>query len=463
MAHRHRLTPLRFLILAIALLYPTLAQASSGYLKGTLRFHQKNGNYCPTGSDCTDSRYPSTAWNQQVGIPEAKIRLEKADGTLIAITHTDAAGNYALPWSSGTGSANVSAQIVLLYWHKDNAFQFRTVAYSGSKAQYFSKTTAFTLTHGTTSSQPQTHDWRWGTSAAPGGIANSYWAAYMAHRYVLRDLSRFTNVDVMAFDTAGLTGAECSNSCALGYPVNVTASGARPPWADQRLTVVLDGDASTPYWPVERTTHELGHIGDFVTVVGGHKRHTGTGYNGNYGWYPWTEEYRPSALTEGLASFIGVAAFYGDRATDPRTCTANGNSSDAHKRHCYAGTSENPLRVEESHNGSCASKEGRYPISATRFFWDLYDESADGSDDIDSTDATILTVMSSWPCSGWPTCYGDGQLHDQFSYVNSTVSSTIPSAAELDDGNAWHWRTTHLNNTGVDAINVFNLNCMGYW
>lgn len=165
---------LRVLLTAIIVLYPSLAMASSGYVTGTLKFHQRNGNYCPTGSDCTDARYTSSSWNQQVGIPEAIIRLEKADGTLIAQSSTDAAGKYAFAWSvdtngasPGTGTANVAAQIVLLYLHKDSAFQYRTFANVGSKLQYFSLVT-LTLTHGNGVGTPQTFNKTWGTAAGPG-------------------------------------------------------------------------------------------------------------------------------------------------------------------------------------------------------------------------------------------------------------------------------------------------------
>jgi hypothetical protein len=71
--------------------------------------------------------------------------------------------------------------------------------------------------------------------------------------------------------------------------------------------------------------------------------------------------------------------------------------------------------------------------------------------------------MTPWPCTGYPACYGDGQLHDQFTLVAADIGSATTSASELDDGNGWHWRTNLQTNTGNDVVGPFNQNCMSNW
>lgn len=467
----------RLLVAVVTLLSPGLATASSGYLRGTLRFHQKNGGYCATGATCTGARYPQTNWDVQVGIPEAIVRLEKTDGSLIAATVTDSAGNYALAWSldtngpsAGLGTADVSASLELVYYHKDGAYQYRSFSMTGSHTQYVS-TTPVTLENGKTQATPQTFHKVWGTSANPGQIANSYWAAYMVYAYVLDDLARFTNVDIQAFEPTGPATPQCKSSCAYGYPVNVSDPAGRLPFQDQRLTVVLDGNPATAYQPLDRTMHELGHIGDFVSMQGGHYRHTLYDYTGpanDPNWGYADQEYRPTALTEGFGSFAAMAALYTDGATDPRTCFTNGSSSLSNERHCYATNSQAVFKVEESHLGSCATGEGRLPISALRFLWDVYDDVVDGNDDVDFSSTTILTTQTKFPCPSYPACYQDGQLHDSSSLVDSTslgvtAGRTLSAtASELDDGNAWHWRSALVASGGADSQNAFTQNCMGY-
>ena len=195
-----------------------------------------------------------------------------------------------------------------------------------------------------------------------------------------------------------------------------------------KLTVVLDGNAATPYAPLARTMHELGHIADFVSGPNqGFRRETG--YQGG-GWNQTSAENRPTALSEGLATLIGVTAFYDDYATEPQYCFADGNASIAANTHCYpVGVMNeiNKYNVEESHDGSCSTssgnEEGRWAISHTRFFWDVYDEIDDGGDSIDLSLYNIFDAQAAWPCPSYPACYSNNTyVHDQYSSVSSDLN-----------------------------------------
>ena len=63
------------------------------------------------------------------------------------------------------------------------------------------------------------------------------------------------------------TTTNCAtSSCALAAMKNLTAitSPQRPAYANQVPTIILDGDAATPYSPQSRVMHEMGHIADFL-------------------------------------------------------------------------------------------------------------------------------------------------------------------------------------------------------
>ena len=238
------------------------AEASSGYVTGKVRFHQKNGGYCPDSEDCTGSTYQGDDdYDDLRGIPHAKVRLlRSSDNSVIGSDWSAWDGSYSITWSSGGGSSDVTAKIQVRYKHKDGRFHYHEV---GNEPHTTLSTTGsdVTLNHGTTSSNPQTLNWYWGTSSSPNPVANSYWAAWKVWNRLEesnRMLSYFTDVEINAFDTAGI--ANCPTSCARGWFRDQTTANGRPAWAAMKLTVVLDGASSTPYAPLTRTMHELGHL-----------------------------------------------------------------------------------------------------------------------------------------------------------------------------------------------------------
>ncbi|UQA56925.1 hypothetical protein [Polyangium aurulentum] len=435
------------IITALAtLLAPAAAMASSGVLTGTLYFWNKNGNYCPSTETCTGANYKESKYDTIVGIPEAKLQVIRAsDNVVIGTTTLTTTGGYTVSWSSA-GTGNVTAYLRLIYEHKDGVFRMKTT--SGSV--YANLSANFTLTNATTAGSPQSFSWQWGTSASPITYANAYWAGWMTYQLLdnsNRMVNNFTDVDVYGFDNSapcsGTSCADCGTSCARGQYEN---AGANPAWAQQKKTVVLDANAA--YKPAERMMHEFGHIADYAARK--YRFGTGYGYDGDTGWSSTSLEWRPSALHEGYATFVSMVSLYDDIATEPRTCLSSS--------HCYTSGHD----VEESHQGSCTTEEGRMAISATRFFWDIIDTPNDGSDSLDHSFYVFPDSVAAWPCPNYPACYADGELHDQFSSVSSNLASTTVSPGEEDEGNAWDYRNNMLNNYSgaVDVQDQYFNNCM---
>lgn len=439
------------------MLVPEFASAqylSYGTTAGKVRFRQRNGGFCPSTADCTGALYRQTDFNTLMGIPEARVELLRSDGAVIGSGVSDGAGNYSISWVSygPQPPGTVLGKLRVRYEHKDGRFRFRTT----SDQQATSTGGLVLLTHGTSVSNPQSLWWYWGTSSSPNPFANAYWAAWMLWdkrlKYSNRMLARFDNLDIYGFDSTapcnGNSCASCGTSCARGY----YELGGNPAWANARMTVVLDANAA--YNPQERVMHEMGHIADYVSRY--YRFSTGYGYTGDTSWNFTSREYRPSALHEGLASFIGSSGFYHDYATDPRTCFSGDGV------HCYAGGSGgSPMRIEPSSQGSCGVEEGRWAISHTRFFWDLYDQVDDGSDTIDLQQYEIFDSIGALPCPNWPACYGSGQAHDPYSFVSNDLSQRTTSC--VDCGSAWSFRNNMLNeySKGYDVQDEYFNNCLG--
>jgi hypothetical protein len=446
------------LVLGLAMLVPELAEAqysSFGWTSGRVRFHNRNSGYCPTGEDCTGARYPETSYDVRLGIPEARVSLVRFDGVVIGSGITDADGDYVMYWySNGTPPGAVTARLRVTYEHKDGRFRFRTTTDQAAT----SSSDLLALTHGTSVSSPQSIWWYWGTAASPNSFANAYWAAWTLWnnrlKYSNRMLSRFTDLDIYGFDSVapcnGNSCASCGTSCARGY----YELGGNPSWANARMTVVLDANAA--FSPQERVMHEMGHIADYVSRYW--RFSTGYDYDGNDGWSFTTPEYRPTALHEGFASFVGTSGLYDDDATEPRTCFASEGE------HCYpGGGGSNVQNIETSSYGSCGAEEGRWAISATRFFWDIYDEAEDEIDSNDLTQYQIFDSIGALPCANWPACYGSGEAHDPYSFVSGDLSQRTISCN--DCGSGWSFRNNMLNeySGGYDVDTEYFNNCLGYF
>lgn len=368
------------------------------------------------------------------------------------------------------GTSNVPAKVRVVWKHKYGRFEFHKLG-STPHSPINAGDAPVTLTHGTTIAVPQVSSWVYGTAVMPDPMANLHWAAW---RMVLklqssaRMASYFTHVEILGFeappDGVVQTNVNCAkNSCA--FPYLYSDAPERPLFAEKRLTLVLDGYGATPYTPM-KIMHEMGHLADFISgplvgAVRGLRRETSYCYGGSCGWTMTSTEHLPTALTEGLASFLAMTAFYDGSGSVAYHCDANGNV--AHLAHCYPpDTAFAAMSMELK--ATCASPMARRPYNSMRFFWDIYDSPADGTDATDLNIANIFDSLAAWPCAGYPACYGAGQLHDQFSSVSASLAVPTPNAAQLDEGNATRFRDNMLNNYSghYDVTGAYNQNCMGY-
>lgn len=443
-----------FLIPALLSLWTVNAEAASGFAEGRVRFFNRNGGFCPAGEDCSGATYLQSSYNTYLGIPEAKVRLIRtSDGATIGSGVTDASGNYVMSWAS-PGAGNVTAQIRVFFEQKDDRFRFRTTTDTAANALSFS----FVLTNGTTSNAAQTINWDWGTAGAPNPFANAYWAAWKLWNHRLKTSNRmlagFDDLDIYGFsDTAPCNGgdcADCGTSCARGY----YELGGNPAWANANKTIVLDANAA--FNPQERIMHEMGHVVDYVS--GNYRFGTGYGYGGGSTWSLTSAEYRPSALHEGFASFVGSSGFYHEQAGDPRTCMSGEG------QHCYpGGGGSSQQSIEASNDGSCSALEGRWAISHTRYFWDIYDSVEDGRDELDLALYNLFDSIAATPCPNAPACYGAGEKHDPYSNVSNDL--TQRTVACNDCGHAWDFRGNMLNeySGAFDTQDQYFNNCLGFF
>jgi hypothetical protein len=242
-------------------------------------------------------------------------------------------------------------------------------------------------------------------------------------------------------------------------------SSGRPVWANQRLTLVLDSTAATPFDPQERVMHEMGHVADFVSAPSqGRVVQVNGERDGMSGWAYQTAEYRSKVMSEGLATFFASTALYVDNAPSAtaRTCFANGMGG-AGARHCWETANAVTADLESRGSGACVTSEGRFFTSNLRFIWDLWDAGVDNSpwDNIDASLWDIADAMNTAPCTNYPFCYGSGSLHDAWSSVPSTVNWTtaVVNAPDID-ANGVNWYGNLFSNFwGASLSSLATINC----
>lgn len=447
------------LVLATYLSLPATAMAGGGFVAGQLTFTNRNGNFCPTVESCTGATYVQSQYNQETGIPEAMVMLFTAGGTLLAQTSTNASGVYIMPWNTG-GTNNENAFLFIFYVQKNSRFDIRGVS-NPAPTTPLSNFGSLVLTHGTTISTPQLY----GGSVGVNQVANTYWAAWKEWQLLAtsnRQLLYFTNVDILAFDTGNITGCHATGSCARPYFKNM--STGRPGWTSgQFMTIVLDGNAPTPFSPETRVMHEMGHVADFVSAPSaGQGRVLQTGYDrdGDSTWSWPSVEYTPTAMTEGFATFIANAAFYNGGMANPRVCEANGNGFPS-QLHCWAGIFQESI---EFGPGSCPSQEGRRALASMRFFRDVFDSTNDSNDTLSFAPFQMFDAVAAVSCPSYPACYGNGQLHDSWTSVDAQANwdTAVRGAGSERDKNGPDWFRNVMNSGwSTNLNNIYNQNCMG--
>jgi hypothetical protein len=324
--------------------------AASGVVQGSLYFYNNQGNYCPEGRDCVGANYLEADFNVNRPVRDVKVYLLGEDGQVLGQGTTDGTGAFTLAW---VGDAD-GTQATLLWRgeHKDGRFSLRT----NDGESWALRTEAFELQAETTADDPQeTGDWFWGNSASPNALANLYDSAITMWNSLAdsnRMLAYFTGLIITAFNKEA-----CPTSCAIG--------------AANR--VIIDSPAAA-YAPQARLLHEMGHIASYKSSRQQRFRQAGIG-DGVYnwpertptgGWWLNTSEWGAAQFEEGVATFFGDRAFYGQDARQPMTCNASA-----------LPCSDRGFDVEHSPGDSCQEKSSRQPINVVRFLRDLYDSNED--------------------------------------------------------------------------------------
>jgi hypothetical protein len=142
------------------------------------------------------------------------------------------------------------------------------------------------------------------------------------------------------------------------------------------------------------------------------------------------------ALEEARATFFGDVAFYWYNASDPRTCNS---------------ASSCPTSGQLETTIACSGKVGRIAQQVERYLWDTYDTLNDGAETNSMHYDAMLDSISAIPA-------GYAQNQKESPFVNSGSSVDC-----WDCFTAGEWRSNLLSNAGVETINEYSQNCLGFW
>jgi hypothetical protein len=353
---------------SVALGYVTPAQAVTGYVRGNWAFWNQNGNYCPSANTCTGAYYTQSGFDTLWPVSNAAIWVVDSSDAIIGTGATDDDGNYTVSWSRSTFPSQIG--VVIFPYQKDGRFYF-----ANTDGQLINNWFGLVNT-ASSSSETSPQDvgyWHVGSSTAPDPFYNAYWAAEWQWRYTMNLVgilqTNFNNVQIRGFANtiSGYQGT-CNTSCASG-PAN---------------QVQLDSNAG--FAPQARVMHELGHIASYVTHP--------WALTGDYTWSPpgdppgaasWCQdcpEWGVAAFEEAWATHYGSITLWADNAETPTTCLSSGP--------CYSGASPafhtdleaSSYPFNTNNCGLSASNpEARWPLSAMRYFWDVFDNHNDADGD----------------------------------------------------------------------------------
>ncbi len=405
-----------------------VARASSGYVSGTVRFTQMQGNYCPTGRDCTGARYLESAFEQPAALRNIQVLIVDASDTSTVWGQgvSSSSGYFNIAWNNGS-AGTLAAKIQIKYRHQDTRFEIRSFTSNGI---YFGTTATFTLANGTTSGSPQASGtYTWGSAASPSYLSNLYdgarrmWTDSLTSSGLMG--SKFTNIQIKAWSCADgkdSPGCECATSCASGSTVKI-------------------GTATMALLPQSRIMHELGHIVSSLASerAGGF---TDASYNypltapGPVSWWATLPEWKAVSFEEGLASYYADTALYTPDAVVPATCVGAGS--------CWEW-----LEDSKSSTFGCPGDEDRWPRSVEKYLWDVYD-SAEDSNYADTVEVvfwkTINTLYHYDPGTG---------DHQKDEIWNSSFSAVD----NFDGQSAYDFRWNLQNSYGFDTSALYQHNC----
>lgn len=389
------------------------AQAVTGYVTGSWSFWNKNGNYCPSANDCVGAWYTQSMYDTPLPMSNASIWVIDTSDAIIGTGTTDDNGNYTVAWSRSTFPSQIG--VLIFPYHKDGRFFLANTA-----GQWINDWFGWVNTASSTSpSAPQNvGSWTVGSSNSPSLYDNAYFAIEWEWRYTLNTVgvlqTNFTNVEIRGFaDTISgylpaPNSATCTSSCAWGPTKQVHFS------ADAGLA------------PQARTMHEVGHIASYVTHPWQIANSAGTilGLNDGYGgagWAPDGPEWGSTAFEEAWATHYGSATFWADNADAPTTCYAYDAGT------CYdsGGSPAANADIEATSYpysvNNCITSEDRWPLSAMRYFWDVFDNRNDGIGD--SYSAAESNWWEHFYNLGWyPEGTGTNQIDETWNSARTSVT-----------------------------------------
>lgn len=380
--------------------------AYEGWVNGVVYFVQRQGNYCPnqppTNRDCTGARYWQDDYLQYEPIHHTILYVRDQDKKIIGQGATDWDGNYNIKWRT-TSAMPTSAHLAWKYEHKDGRFSLRQPSGGG----WVSQSGSFALRASNTVTYSPTFTAHGYTNVYDGAVKAWSWSLGTAGLMA----SRFNDVQIRVFyDPLG-------SECPLGF--------AHGP---ENYVCLPDNVA---YKPQACVMHELGHMASYLSQPD--MEHAGYGYDGDSTWYNTSEEWLSTRFEEGLASFFASAALYANNAAAPHFCNSDSYCSGPN---AWLEANTQYKQGEARH---------RWPLSAMRGLWDVYDTNNESLDDKTCPVWYFITALNEFPTGTTSYCAG-GVWDSSRTYFD-----------EPDVRTGYHFRYHMLNRRGVDIYNtLFN-------
>jgi hypothetical protein len=344
------------------------AATYSGSATGRLLFFNALGGFCPvSGSrDCLGAKYNQSAFSTLQPVRETKVYVRDQNNTYIGQGSSGLNGSYTVAWQSNTLPTKLS--IAWHLEHKDGRF---TLLLADGSTSVMSTPQRNAVLNGVTNFSDQT----WGTDfASKNGRVHLYDGAFRAWHdaayWSLHLKQVFTGIRAY-LATTGCGGSSCA--------------GGKEVW--------MDTNPATPYIPQERIMHEFGHVASALSHENGNYWAMGdycypaTGTCNS--WDDTTQEWKQVSAEEGFANFFSTVGLYSDQAPSPHVCRV------------VSGPCANNTFNVENESTSCVAGQDRWPLTAMRYFWDVFDARAEGglagTDTLRVDFSYIIDVFARYP------------------------------------------------------------------
>lgn len=446
--------------LVLGALLPAPAFAETGVLMGTFLFIQANGNFCPSNQNCVGTWYPQAAFNTEMPVSNAKVYVldasVPANRPIIGEGRSDDTGAWLAGWDTNGAPAPSMIEVIVTATQADGRFGINNAA-----GQYINATVgAFPPMLGTTLFAPQVLDPAVvGTVALPDDFFNSYWAGEWVWRTVMQGAgsaqANFTNVEVRGFQDT--------------IPGFLTAAGFHPTSAASGAQKRLQLDSNAAFSPQARMMHELGHIANYIA----HPFNMAMVYDWVQGAAtpvkiipnpgPWGydgAEWGAVSFEEAFATHYGSIAFWALNSEVPVSCWA------ARGFTCYLPDPVTGARdmlintastLEASSNvgsNNCSTNpvnpEDRWPLTAMRYFWDIFDDHDEGGDAYSAGNGTF------WQHLAVLAAYKDGMGPNE---IDEPWDASTPDVTEPDGRACASYEANFQAFTGDSTAAQRTMNC----